>query len=310
MKKILILICLSFGLGLKLAAQQQVMFTQYMFNGLAINPAYAGSADALSITALTRHQWVGLDGAPSTQTLSAHTPIKKDNIALGLLFLRDRIGVTDQNALFGSYAYKIRFKKNRRNSLSFGLSFGLSSYKTRHSDVNTGSGSGNDPGFQGDDINSWMPNVGAGMFYSTDRFYLGVSSPFLLNNFISDVNNADGSAEQIRHFFVMTGYVFDLNRSLKLKPNILMKSVVGAPIEFDVNANLLINDVLWVGASWRSFASVDFLLEIQLNSKLRFGYAYDIPTTDLSRVSMGSHEIMLNYVLSFSKSRVVTPRYF
>lgn len=292
-------------------AQQQVMFTQYMFNALAINPAYAGSADALSVTALSRHQWLGLDGAPTTQTLSAHSPINKNNIALGALFLRDKIGVTEQNAFFGSYAYRIKFGgvgDQAKSTLSFGLSLGISNYKAIYSSVGTRSAS--DPGFNGDDINNFMPNVGAGVYYSTNRFYIGGSSPFLLNNFISDINNADNSAEQIRHFFIMSGYVFDINRSFKLKPNVLMKSVAGAPIEFDVNANLLINDLVWVGVAWRSFASIDFLFELQINSNFRFGYAFDFSTTDLNRVNSGSHEFMLNYVFSFSKSRVVTPRYF
>jgi type IX secretion system PorP/SprF family membrane protein len=299
---IVLLILLAF----KSKAQQQVMFTQYMFNALAINPAYAGHAEALSITALGRYQWVGVDGAPNTQTLSAHSPIKKNKVALGVLFIRDKIGVTEQNGIFTSYAYKVKFGK--KGTLSLGMQVGFSDYKATYSTVRTAAAT-NDPNFTNDDISSFLPNIGAGAFFSTQRFYVGFSSPFLLNNFVNDSNNSQG-ADQVRHFFAMTGFVVDLSRSLKLKPSGLLKMVSGAPLEMDFNANLIINDIFWVGLSWRTFDSIDLLLELQVNSKLRLGYAYDYTTTDLGRVNSGSHEIMLNYILSFSKTRVITPRYF
>lgn len=281
--------------------QQQVMFTQYMFNGLAINPAYAGHAGALSATALTRHQWVGVDGAPNTQTLSVHTPITKNKIAVGALIYRDQIGLTTETGLIGSYAYRINFGKG---NLSMGMQFGFSDYRNNQANANQGSV------LTPDDYanaQATKPNIGAGFFYSTERFYLGVSSPFLLNN---KIETADDPVEQIRHLYAMSGFVVDLNRHLKLKPSVLLKAVQGAPLEMDFSAMLLIEDRVWVGLAYRSFDSIDFLLELQLSSKFRLGYAYDYSVTALNTVNSGSHELMLNYILSFSRSRVITPRYF
>lgn len=281
--------------------QQQVMFTQYMFNGLAINPAYAGHAGALSATALTRHQWVGVEGAPNTQTLSVHTPITKNKIAVGALIYRDQIGLTTETGLIGSYAYRINFGKG---NLSMGMQFGFSDYRNNQANANQGSV------LTPDDYanaQATKPNIGAGFFYSTERFYLGVSSPFLLNN---KIETADDPVEQIRHLYAMSGFVVDLNRHLKLKPSVLLKAVQGAPLEMDFSAMLLIEDRVWVGLAYRSFDSIDFLLELQLSSKFRLGYAYDYSVTALNTVNSGSHELMLNYILSFSRSRVITPRYF
>ncbi|MFT7033282.1 MAG: type IX secretion system PorP/SprF family membrane protein [Cyclobacteriaceae bacterium] len=304
MKKIKILI-LSVGIVFTMAntvmGQQQVMFTQYMFNGLALNPAYAGHDGALSITALTRHQWVGIDGAPNTQTLSIHTPIKKNKIAVGALVYRDQIGLTTETGVTGSYAYRIDFGKG---NLSMGMQFGFSEFRNNQADAYQGSNVVVDPYANGQ---AFKPNIGAGFFYSTERFYLGISSPFLLNN---KIETADDPVEQIRHLFATSGFVVDLNRHLKLKPSVLLKMVQGAPLQMDFSAMLLIEDRIWVGFSYRSFDSIDLVLELQLNSKFSLGYAYDYSVTALNQVNSGSHELMLNYILSFSRSRVITPRYF
>ncbi len=305
MKKIYIILFAALmvtAMTQRAAAQQQVMFTQYMFNGLAVNPAYAGHAGALSITALTRHQWVGIDGAPNTQTLSIHSPIKKNKIGVGALVYRDQIGLTNETGIIGSYAYRIDFGKG---TLSMGMQFGISDYRNDQGNAYQGSNVTTDP-YQ--NARATKPNVGSGFFYSTERFYLGVSSPFLLNN---KIETSEGDAvEQVRHLYAMSGFVVDLNRSLKLKPSVLLKAVAGAPLEMDFNANLLIDEKVWVGLSYRSFDSIDLLLELQLNSKLRLGYAFDYSVTDLNKVNSGSHELMLNYILTFSRSRVITPRYF
>ena len=283
--------------------QQQVMFTQYMFNAMAINPGYAGTHESMSISALLREQWTGLDGAPSTQTLSAHTPIKNQKFGLGVLFLHDKIGVTDQNGFYGSYAYKLPFENG--NKLSLGIQAGVTHYMARYSQV-----SDTDPNFAGGDISEAHFNFGFGAYYYSKRFYLGFSIPQLVEQQF-DRNNLDSDSRMVRHYFVTGGYVMDLNKSLKLKPNMLLKVVEGAPAELDLNANLLINEVLWVGLSWRSFDSFDALVQLQITDQLQLGYAYDFATTsELRRVHSGSHEIMLNYRFTFSRSRVVTPRYF
>lgn len=297
-------------IGFSGIAQQQVMFTQYMFNATAINPATVGSHETLSFTALAREQWVGIEGAPSTQTMAIHAPLSQDRIAMGLLVMRDKIGVSSQNAMFLAGAYRIQFPTA---TLSMGLQLGFSSYQSDRASLNPNN-STPDGSVNTDASNSFLPNVGAGFYYYTDRFYAGISSPLLLNNFVEenfgdiDPNNTRPDLE--RHYFGTVGYVFDLAPNLKLRPSILMKVVEGAPIEFDFNANFLIDEVFWVGVSYRSFDSISALLEVQISDPLRFGYAYDFTVSDLGQFNTGSHELMVNYRFSFNKNRVITPRYF
>lgn len=294
------------GLTPQLSAQQEAMFTQYMFNGLAINPAYAGSHESLSATLLFRDQWTGLPGAPSTQTFSVHSPISNAKIALGLQVIHDKIAIFNQYGVNGSYAYRIFTEKG---TLSFGLQFGFTSYNADLSALSPQDPT--DPVFQGD-VNKVMPSFGAGVYYYTDRFYLGLSAPQLVTNSLTeDIVEIDGDARQDRHYFLTTGYMFELSHNVKLKPNILIKAVEGAPIQMDLNANVLFSDVLWLGVSWRSLSDIDALIELQLTDQLLLGYSYDFAsTTDLRRVNSGSHELMLNYRFRYSKNKVITPRYF
>ncbi|MEM9337530.1 MAG: type IX secretion system membrane protein PorP/SprF [Bacteroidota bacterium] len=298
----LFLFILSIGTA---AAQQQVMFTQYMFNGLVLNPAYAGSHESISATALYRNQWVGIEGAPNTKTFSIHSPVPGRNIGLGAFFVQDNIGVTTDNNFFLSYAYRMPL---RNGTLSFGLQGGINNIQADYNELEL-----SDRNFQGS-ASSLKPNFGAGVYFSTDRFYAGMSTPYILRNSSSTSDGASLSSgvnvEQIQHYYLTSGVVFDLSPYIKLKPSILVKAVQGAPMELDFNANVLFDEKLWVGVSYRSFDSVDLLLELQLNQQLRLGYAYDITTSDLGQVNSGSHEIMLNYRFVFSKNKVVTPRYF
>ena len=283
-------------------AQQRMMFTQYMFNGLAINPAYAGSQESLDLTALAREQWIGLEGAPSSQTFSAHAPLRNKKIALGFLLTRDQIGVSSQTGVYGVYAYRINLKEG---TLSAGLQVGFDSYRTSFSRVLV---EDDDRHFTQDDARAFMPNVGTGVYYATKRFYAGFSAPYLLNNLYP--GSQQSQARQFRHWFASAGYVFDLSRELKLKPNVLVKAVQGAPVAMDINANLLIKETLGVGMSYRSFDALSWLVELQATPKFRLGYAYDMTVSPLKQVNSGSHELMLNYRLSFQKSKIITPRYF
>ena len=301
MRTRLLLLLLTIVAGLSLNAQQQAMFTQYMFNGLAINPAYAGSHESISATALARVQWVGIEGAPRTQTFSVHSPIPGKNIGLGAFFAHDELGVTEQNTLYLSYAYRMKMSKG---TLALGIQGGLRSSSINYSDLGV-----NDPNLQSN-ISESSPNFGAGLFYSTERFYAGASVPVLMNNEIGSGDNSDVQSQQIRHFFLTAGYVFDLSPVLKLKPSTLIKSVSGAPIEMDINANLIINDLVWFGLSYRSGDSIDLLFDLQINPQLRFGYAYDYTLSDLGQVNTGTHEFMINYRFVFAKNKIVTPRYF
>lgn len=303
MNRISLLICFIIFSTSSILGQQQVMFTQYMFNGLVINPAYAGSHEAISATALSRIQWVGVEGAPNTQTFSIHSPVPNKNIGIGGFFVRDNIGVTTENNFFLSYAYRLQTK---RGVLSMGLHGGFSNTEVSYSELGL-----NDSNLQGAESN-FKPNFGAGIFYSTDRFYAGAASPYIINNKSKSGNSLqpDIQSDQIQHYYLTTGAIFDITPLIKLKPSVLIKVVSGAPVEFDLNANVLLDEKLWLGVSYRSFDSIDLLAEFQFSDQFRLGYAYDITTTDLRKVNSGSHEIMINYRFVFNRSKIVTPRYF
>ncbi|MEO9966457.1 MAG: type IX secretion system membrane protein PorP/SprF [Reichenbachiella sp.] len=312
--KIIIITLTLLVLGRESKAQQQVMFTQYMFNQLALNPAYAGIHEGISTSILARYQWVGFDGAPKTQTFSIHSPIKYRSIALGAVLIRDQIGITDQFGAYFSAAYRINFVNHTK--LSFGLQASFNQYKADFTEnVN------NDPSLANQNINDISPNGGAGIMWHSDRFYLGFSVPQLLNYTVGDdlevpVNPntgqaTDPDAKLIRHYFLAAGYVFDLSHNLKMKPNLLFKWVQGAPFQIDANVNFLINELVWLGVSYRSLDSFDALFQLQVTPQFQLGYSYDFYTTsDISRVNSGSHEIMINYVFNSRSDKIVTPRYF
>jgi type IX secretion system PorP/SprF family membrane protein len=282
--------------------QQQVMYTQYMFNGLAINPAYAGTSEALSITALGRWQWVGIEGAPTTQTLSAHTPIEGKNIGVGLTLTRDEIAVTKETGVYASYAYRLHIGSG---FLSMGLQGGFSTLKGNYNDVYTLSP---DPMFQGQSSH-FLPNIGAGLFYYNAVFYAGVSAPLLMENNIK--SGGVNVYKQARHYFLTSGMIFNLSRGVKVKPNILLKFIEGVPISVDYNVNFLFSNVIWLGVSYRAPESVNFIGEINISKNFRIGYAYDhIIQNTLRTATSSSHEVMLNYRISLKKRGVVTPRYF
>jgi len=289
--------------------QQETMFTQYMFNGLAINPAYAGSHQTLEFTALAREQWTGLEGAPSTQTFTAHSPLKNRSIGLGLSIIHDKIGITSQFGVYGAYSYRIQF--NNKGVLSMGLQAGFTQYQEDLTKLQGSIRDPNDPNFSQDQISKFMPNFGAGLYYYTKRLYMGLSAPHLVQNKLDNIETAYSEARQKRHYFYTTGYVFDLSRSIKFKPNLLFKVVEGAPLEIDINANFLFQELLWLGVSYRSFDSFDAIVQLNVTEQFSIGYAYDFATTtELKRLHSGSHELMLNYRVKPPRRRMLTPRYF
>lgn len=296
MKKILIAIALTGAACPGIKAQQEAMYSQYMFNTLAINPAYAGSRNTLSATALYRRQWVGIEGAPKTATLSVDAPVSNKNIGLGLQIISDKIGVTSTTAISTSYAYKIH---TNRGTLSIGLQAGANTY--RGDFMSSTLGEQTDIPYK-QNVNKTYFNAGAGLYYSTHNWYLGLSSPQLLNN-VSLVNNR-------LHIFLAGGYVFPLGEDFKLKPSVLVKAVEGAPIEADLNANLWILDLVSVGAQYRTGADIAAMLEVQLIRQLRLGYSYDRSTTTLGNYNSGSHELMLRFEFAFEKEKILSPRYF
>ncbi len=298
-----VLLCSLAEIGL---CQQQVMFTQYMFNGLALNPAYAGSDETLNLTLLAREQWLGFDGGPANQMFSGHLPLgPQKKIGVGLTVEKEKIAVTEVMNFYASYAYKIPVKNGH---LALGLQGGLTHHSQELTALALPPGVV-DPSFD-ENISSLLPNFGTGIYYSSKRFYAGFSIPMLIQNSF-DNRDAVLVAKQARHYFLTSGYLIDLNPTLKLKPHILIKSVEGAPLNIDLNANLLIRELVWLGASFRNLNSLNALLEIQLNRQLRLGFAFDFINSELGNVSSGSGEIMLNYRVSKKvPERVLSPRYF
>lgn len=292
------------------SAQQAATYSQYMFNTLAINPAYAGSHDALSITALGRFQNVGLSGAPNTQTFSAHSPLNNSRVGVGLLVVHDELSVIGQTGVHFSYAYRLPIKKDKA-TLSFGLQGGMSMYSAEYTKLDLFNNANNgtpDDAFS-KDIRDSRPNIGAGVYYSTQTSYVGLSMPSMLNN-VFERGKDFTTVYQNVPIILTGGHVFTLNRILKLKPNFLFKLVDGKPVEFDLNANMLFDEVLWFGLSYKSSKQVVTLLQFKINDQLQFGYSYTISAGPIRTVELGSHEVMVNYRFWFNKKGVVSPRYF
>ena len=287
------------------SAQQTATYSQYMFNTLAINPAYAGSHEALSITALGRFQNVGLSGAPTTQTFSVHSPLINNRVGVGLLVIHDELSVIGQTGVHFSYAYRLPIKKNK-STLSFGLQGGMSMYNAQYTKLELSVNS--DPAFS-QDIRDSRPNFGAGVYYNTQTSYVGLSMPSMLNN-VFDRGQNFTTVYQSVPIILTGGHVFTLNRVLKLKPNFLFKMVDGQPVEFDINANMLFDEVLWFGLSYKSSKQVEIITQFKINDQLQFGYSYTITAGPIRTVELGSHEVMLNYRFWFNKKGVVSPRYF
>ena len=299
---------LMMGLALRcsvLLAQQDPLYSQYMFNTLAFNPAYAGSGDVFTVMALSRHQWVGFEGAPTTQTILAHSPLRSQNLALGLSVINDKLGPTRQTGVFADFAYRIRTGESSR--LAFGLKGGFNSFRADLASLSTV-----DPDQANVDIQGKMlPNFGFGLFWHTPLAYVGVSAPKLLENeTVEATNGVLTTGGEERHYFVMGGYVMDLGRDLKFKPSFLGRLVAGAPLSLDVNANFLLRERIWFGAMYRLGNSFGLLGQYQVNDQLRIGYAFDLTTTKLGAYNAGTHEIMLSYDLRFIKGRTISPRYF
>lgn len=285
-------------------AQQQATYAQYMFNGLAINPAYAGSHEALSVSLLSRFQNVGLPGAPTTQTFSAHSPLVNQRMAVGFMVIHDKIGVIGQTGVNAIYAYRIPMRNDA--NFSFGLQAGVGMYNARYSQLDTYDKS--DILFA-EDVRQTRPNIGAGIFYSSISWYAGISIPHMVNNIFSR-GNSYRTIKQSTPIIVSGGYVFTLNPMFKIKPNFLFKMVDNRPVELDINAHMLFDEVLWFGLSYKFSNAFTMMTEIQITDQFRFGYAYSVTTGLLRTAELGSHEILLNYRFKFNMKGIVTPRYF
>ncbi|OXG04854.1 type IX secretion system PorP/SprF family membrane protein [Flavobacterium araucananum] len=286
-------------------AQQDAQFTQYMYNTININPAYAGSRGVMSVFGLYRTQWVGLDGAPETSSFSVNTPVG-NNVGLGVSLVNDKIGPTNENNLSADFSYSIPTSAIAK--LSFGIKGSANLFKldpTKLSPEDQG-----DPQFQ-DFKNKFSPNIGAGVYWHTDKAYVGLSVPNFIQTNRYDDNETAIYKDRINYYFI-AGYVFDLDRyeTIKFKPAILTKMVEGSPLQVDASANFMFNDKFVIGLAYRWSASVSALAGFQITDSLYLGYAYDRETTKLVNYNSGSHEIFLRFEFLNKYGRITSPRFF
>lgn len=284
-------------------AQQDPQYTQYMYNMNVVNPAYAGSRENLSFGFLYRQQWSGFDGAPETFTAFGHAPVG-DRVGLGLSAIVDKIGPVKEQNVYADFAYKLPL--GGEHMLSLGLKAGATFHNIGLTDLDILQP--DDP-FYAQNINSTTPNIGAGVFYYTNKYYIALSVPNLLSSTHIDRNGRKIGSES-SHYFATAGYVFGLSDYVKFKPSFMVKSSFDAPTSFDVNANFLFYDRLELGASYRYDDSFSGLVNFAITPSLRIGYAYDAVTSDINVVSNSSHEIMLLFDLNLPQKISKSPRFF
>ncbi|MDX1463756.1 MAG: type IX secretion system membrane protein PorP/SprF [Marinirhabdus sp.] len=307
---IILFFCLA-GFSSSLA-QQDAQYTQYMYNTQIVNPAYAGSRGALSFGALYRTQWVGFEGAPKTGTFTVNSPIGVlENMGLGLSIVRDEIGPAIESNVNIDYSYSINVSSDAE--LSFGLKAGIDLLDVDFTKLDLFDE--NDPLFENNVDNRLQPQIGAGVYYNTEKFYAGLSVPNFLTtkhydeSTINTINVESVAAERL-HYFLIAGYVFDINENLKFKPATLVKLVSGSPLQWDMSANFLIQEKFTLGAAYRWSAAFSALAGFQATDGIFIGFGYDYQTTDIEQFSDGSYEIMLRFDVFSKPERVLTPRFF
>lgn len=305
-KYVFILTILIAGTGLQ--AQQDEAYTQYFYNKLVINPAYAGSRDAISILGLYRNQWVGFEGAPKTQSVSIHAPVFTENIGLGLSLIHDEIGISDNMTVNMAYAFRMQFEKGR---LALGLNGQI---KRQFMDWKSTS-----PIEQIDgkipyaNTVIWLPNFGVGAYFDNDLFYAGVSVPHLLENKLEynrTGTTAETEARQRRHIFGMAGLMLPVSEDVEFHPSLLVKYVKNSPTTVDINASFVFYRTLLTGVTYRTGDSFDMIIQLYLNNNLRIGYAHDFTTTKLSDYHSGTHEILVGFDFGKRVKGIDNPRYF
>ena len=291
-------------------AQQDAMFTHYMYNTLAINPAYAGSRDALTVTALHRSQWVSFKGAPTTQTLTLHTPVKSKNIGLGFSVINDKIGPVNNTSMYIDFAYIL--KLNEKSKLSFGLKGGINLMQANLNTLNLDNQA--DVSFQENFKSKLLPNFGFGIYYYRERFYAGISTPKLLqNNFkLNETVSTTELLSQQRHYFLIAGTVIKLSNTIDLKPTTFIKLTVAAPIEADITTSFIFDKKFEAGIMFRSGDALGALIGYNITNQFYAGYSFDWSYgLKTFKYNSGTHEIILRYDFEFrDKQRIRSPRYF
>ncbi len=306
MKKIHFIVLFALGIFSQSQAQQDPHYTQYMYNMNVINPAYAGSKENLSFGLLYRKQWVDIEDAPSTFTLSGSSPVGK-NVGIGLSVISDKIGPVEENNVYGDFSYTLNL--GGEHKLALGLKAGATFHKVGlFSEVYSNVPDADDPAFAENTNNTFL-NIGTGLFYYTNKYYVAFSVPNMLKSTHLDYNGKTFGTESL-HYFLTGGYVFDLNPNLKFKPFAMLKSAFDAPLSVDASTNFLIYDKLELGATYRLEDSFGAMINFAITPNLRIGYAYDHIVSDLNVTTPSSHEVILLFDLNFPKKVSQSPRYF
>jgi type IX secretion system PorP/SprF family membrane protein len=303
MKKKILMAALFFG-SMGMFAQQDAQYTQYMYNTANVNPAYAGSRGALSIFGLHRTQWVGLDGAPVTNTFALSSPLGYSGLGAGLSVVNDRIGATSTNNISADLSYTIPVSEEY--DLSFGVKGSASLFSLDKDKLNIYDQS--DASLYNIN-NEFSPNVGAGVYFHSDKTYIGLSVPQFLQTTRYKDNDRAVYLDKM-HLYLIGGYVFDLSDNVKFKPAFLLKAVQGAPLQLDLSGNFMFNDKFVVGAAWRWGAAVSAMAGFQITQGMYIGYGYDRETTNLTHYNSGSHEIFLRFELVNKNRGFISPRFF
>ena len=306
MKKVYFIAILALAIT-ELRAQQDPHYTQYMYNMSVMNPAYAGSKESMSGGFLYRKQWVEIEDAPTTGTFFIHSPVGR-NVGLGLSVISDKIGPVEENNFYADFSYTLNLGGEHR--LAFGLKGGFTMHKIDFNFISTTlpDQDTSDPFFSGNQNNTFL-NIGSGVFYYTDKYYVAFSVPNMLKSKYLDFDGRQYGTEVI-HYFLTGGYVFDINPNLKFKPFAMIKSSMNAPTSLDVSTNFMLYDKLELGATYRLEDSFGAMVNFSITPSLRVGYAYDHVNSDLKGVAPASHEVMLLFDLNFPKKVSRSPRYF
>ncbi|WP_284653859.1 PorP/SprF family type IX secretion system membrane protein [Flavobacterium terrisoli] len=305
MKKLYFIAVLALAVT-ELRAQQDPHYTQYMYNMSVMNPAYAGSKEALSGGVLYRKQWVEIEDAPTTGTFFIHSPVGR-NVGLGLSIISDKIGPVEENNFYADFSYTLNL--GGEHKLAFGMKAGLTMHKIDFQTIYPTLPDVGDGAFGGSNPNETFLNIGSGLFYYTNKYYLALSVPNMLKANYLDYDGRSYGGEEM-HYFLTGGYVFDINPNLKFKPFAMVKTSLNAPASVDVSANFMLYDKLELGATYRLEDSFGAMVNFAITPSLRIGYAYDHIVSDLDVVTPSSHEFMLLFDLNFPKKVSRSPRYF
>ena len=309
-KKIKILgLTAALGLLNTASAQQEIQNSFYMFNGSVLNPAYAGSRDALSVVADYRNQWSGWKGAPVTTAVTLHTPLVNESIGVGINAVSDKIGPTNKTALFADFAYRIRLNK-ANDRLCFGLRAGADLIRNDFSNLAVNDAA--DPSVLASNttnFNTNSPNFGAGIYYYGKRHFIGLTAPKILANELSK-DPTFSNSKQALHYYLIAGYVFKLNSLWDLKPGAAVKYTANAPLSIDGNISLLFNNLIWFGLMYRYNAAAGANVVFNVTPQLRIGYAFDYSITSMGKYNPGTHEVMLGFDFLQKNKALKSPRYF